>query len=314
MPRNMAGAYSLPAGSLVTDGVDDILAAQHNDPLQDLASDANNARPVVAGGTGADNAPDALVNLGVTATAAELNVLDGITATVAELNILDGVTATAAELNILDGATLTVTELNYVDGVTSAIQTQLNAKAPTIADPNADRIRFWDDSAGAEAWLTPGTGLAITDTTLAVTSSPGFTYIGSQSVTSDATGIITGLGGYRRVKIVAIGLDQVSSGNLRLRVGDSGGLFSTSIYQYASGALTSFIMSDGTNNPRSFVIVIDSFNTAEVLKSCLIGSDTNNSSTPVGVLSTDDFDRVGVFSDFGANNINAGTLYWWGEV
>lgn len=52
-----------------------------------------------------------------------------LTASVAELNILDGVTATASELNILDGATLTTTELNYVDGVTSAIQTQLNAKA-----------------------------------------------------------------------------------------------------------------------------------------------------------------------------------------
>lgn len=39
-----------------------------------------------------------------------------------------GVTSTAAELNILDGATLDVTELNYVDGVTSAIQTQLDAK------------------------------------------------------------------------------------------------------------------------------------------------------------------------------------------
>jgi hypothetical protein len=42
---------------------------------------------------------------------------------------LAGVTASAAELNILDGATLTTTELNYVDGVTSSIQTQLNAKA-----------------------------------------------------------------------------------------------------------------------------------------------------------------------------------------
>jgi microcystin-dependent protein len=45
-----------------------------------------------------------------------------------------GYTATAAEINILDGATLTTTELNYVDGVTSAIQTQLNAKAP-LASP-----------------------------------------------------------------------------------------------------------------------------------------------------------------------------------
>lgn len=68
------------------------------------------------------------------ATQAELNVLDGITASTAELNILDGVTATAAELNLLDGATLTTAELNYVDGVTSAIQTQLNAKAP-LASP-----------------------------------------------------------------------------------------------------------------------------------------------------------------------------------
>ena len=65
----------------------------------------------------------------------ELALLDGatialadITATAAELNILDGVTATTAELNILDGVPLT-TNLSYVDGVTSAIQTQLNALA-----------------------------------------------------------------------------------------------------------------------------------------------------------------------------------------
>lgn len=77
----------------------------------------------------------------VTATAAELNILDGVTATTAELNILDGVTATAAEinklddctastaeLNLLDGVTATTVELNYLDGVTSNIQTQLDAK------------------------------------------------------------------------------------------------------------------------------------------------------------------------------------------
>lgn len=74
----------------------------------------------------------------VTATQAELNIIDGLTSSTAELNILDGVTSTAAELNILDGATLTVTELNYVDGVTSAIQTQIDSlntlKAP-LASP-----------------------------------------------------------------------------------------------------------------------------------------------------------------------------------
>jgi hypothetical protein len=55
------------------------------------------------------------------------------TVTVNAADIID-VTSSAAELNILDGATLSTTELNYVDGVTSAIQTQLNAKAP-LADP-----------------------------------------------------------------------------------------------------------------------------------------------------------------------------------
>ena len=43
---------------------------------------------------------------------------------------LNGVTADAAEINILDGAILSTTELNYVDGVTSGIQAQLDAKSP----------------------------------------------------------------------------------------------------------------------------------------------------------------------------------------
>jgi hypothetical protein len=83
--------------------------------------------PVITGGT--INGGSAL-----TVTSTELNALDGITASVAELNILDGVTSTAAELNILDGVTASTAELNYVDGVTSAIQTQLDTKAP-IANP-----------------------------------------------------------------------------------------------------------------------------------------------------------------------------------
>ena len=45
------------------------------------------------------------------------------------------VTATAAELNILDGVTATAAELNFVDGVTSNVQTQLNTKAP-LASPS----------------------------------------------------------------------------------------------------------------------------------------------------------------------------------
>lgn len=36
----------------------------------------------------------------------------------------------------------------------------------TLADPGADRILFWDDSAGTTAYLTAGTGLSISTTTM----------------------------------------------------------------------------------------------------------------------------------------------------
>ena len=56
-----------------------------------------------------------------------------ITSTAAEINLLDGVTATTAELNLVDGVTATTAELNYSDGVTSAIQTQIDTKAPSAS-------------------------------------------------------------------------------------------------------------------------------------------------------------------------------------
>jgi hypothetical protein len=65
-----------------------------------------------------------------TLTSPKINEDVAVTATASEINVLDGITATTAELNILDGVTATASELNYVDGVTSAIQTQLDAKAP----------------------------------------------------------------------------------------------------------------------------------------------------------------------------------------
>lgn len=42
----------------------------------------------------------------------------------------------------------------------------------SLADPAADRIMFWDDSAGVVTWLTAGTGLTITDTTMTAAGGP----------------------------------------------------------------------------------------------------------------------------------------------
>jgi hypothetical protein len=77
-----------------------------------------------------------------------LNVnLAGVTIPVSQISDL---TATAAELNVLDGITATTAELNFTDGVTSAIQTQLNAKAP-IANPTFTGVVAGNASAAATA-------------------------------------------------------------------------------------------------------------------------------------------------------------------
>ena len=65
------------------------------------------------------------------------DLLDGTTAIAPNLTAGSwqvggvAVTATAAELNLLDGVTATTAELNFVDGVTSNIQTQLDNAAST---------------------------------------------------------------------------------------------------------------------------------------------------------------------------------------
>lgn len=119
---------------------------------------------------------------GVTATAAELNILDGVTATALEINVLDGITSSTAELNILDGVTATAAELNFVDGVTSNIQTQLNTKAP-IAGPT-----FTGTATFPSVDINGGNidGTAIGSTTPAAGAFTTLTF-GGTAVTSTAT-------------------------------------------------------------------------------------------------------------------------------
>lgn len=70
-----------------------------------------------------------------------------VTASAAELNIMDGVTADATEINKLDGLTPTTAELNHVDGVTSAIQTQLDGKVDeSLYDANSILIATADNT------------------------------------------------------------------------------------------------------------------------------------------------------------------------
>ena len=81
-----------------------------------------------------------------TATASKAVILDsesGITGlgTVGMTSLSLGgtsITATAAEINIMDGVTASTTEINYLDGVTGNIQTQIDANT-TLANAGASK-------------------------------------------------------------------------------------------------------------------------------------------------------------------------------
>lgn len=56
-----------------------------------------------------------------------------------------------------------------VHGSKNAVQSLAGGgTGSALTDPNADRILFWDDSAGAVAWLAPSTGLAISGTDISL--------------------------------------------------------------------------------------------------------------------------------------------------
>lgn len=115
----------------------------------------------IAGGIGIDTVAGATdkvtINLD-SATVASLALADTAIQNLGDL----GITATASEINVLDGITASTTELNYVDGVTSSIQTQINSKQDAL---NLDANEFYAraSTGSAEAKTITDFGLSLLD-------------------------------------------------------------------------------------------------------------------------------------------------------
>jgi hypothetical protein len=138
----------------------------------DLTSQVTGTLPVANGGTGSTTASGALTNLGLTATAAEINTLDGITAT--------------------------TTELNYTDGVTSNIQTQLNAKGvgsvTSVGGTGTVQGLTLSGTVTSSGNLTLGGSLADVDLTSQVTGTLPVANGGTGATTLTANNVLLGNG------------------------------------------------------------------------------------------------------------------------
>lgn len=113
------------------------------------------------------------------------NLSGAVSATQAELNVLDGITSSTSELNVLAGITATTAQLNFTAGVTSNIQTQMNTKAP-LASPTF-------------------TGTLVAPTADITTANVTTVDLGDWTVTQTGTNLVFSTGGVGKMKLDASG-------------------------------------------------------------------------------------------------------------
>ena len=141
---------------------------------------------VADGGTGASDAATARTNLGVAigtnvqAWDANLDQIAALAPTADNFIVGNGsawTLETPANALISLGLTATATELNYTDGVTSAIQTQLNTKAPSASPSLSGTITI---TGGTQSWTATASGANLT-----------FAYNGVNKMRLDSSGNLT---------------------------------------------------------------------------------------------------------------------------
>jgi len=152
----------------------------------------------------------------------ELAVLDGITASTADLNLLDGVTVTLADI------TATAAEINYLSGVTSAIQDQIdNIPAP----PELTQVQVEDDTSTVFGQVS-GERLA---QAVAANSAP---------LTAGAIG--TYAWAWRNGTNVGVGFGDVVAGS-ELRPAGFGGYFTVNSNRTTMPSANTFYSNSGTD-------------------------------------------------------------------
>lgn len=161
------------------------------------------------------------------------------------INVNSGLIAAETAARIAADSTLQ-TAINTINGTLNLVPLSKGGTGVALTDPNADRILFWDDSAGFMAWLTVGSGLTLTGTTLTSAGGGTVTNTGGNLTTNS---VVLGAGTVDTKIVAGLTTDGISKINLGVAgstVGKIAFLNATSgsiILQAVAGALGAVTLS-----------------------------------------------------------------------
>ena len=179
MPRSGGGIYSKGSPSVVSGTT--IQSAAYNTTIDDLVTDANAARPISAGGTGAANAADARTNLGISATNTPFTPAGNIAATNTQAAIAELDTEKAA----LAGSSAQVFSVAAATVADHAVSRSFG-DARYLGDTYRNRIinpamQISQERGTALVDVTPGTAYTVDQVRAVLSTTPGGTLRAQQT-------------------------------------------------------------------------------------------------------------------------------------